>query len=64
MKALLALGGDHPEPPAIRRLGEDTPAARLPWPARLVRYARAIDAATRPGVIAPWTHCGPWPSRA
>jgi carbamoyl-phosphate synthase large subunit len=33
-KALvLARGGDPPEPPAIRRLGEDTPAAHLPSPA-------------------------------
>jgi hypothetical protein len=30
--AVLARGGDPPEPPAIRPLGEDTPAAHLPSP--------------------------------
>jgi N-acetylglucosamine-6-phosphate deacetylase len=48
--ALLARGGDPPEPPASRRLGEDTPPARLPSPARLAGgagLAAAVAAASR-----------------
>ena len=42
--ALLARGGDPPEPPAGRQLGEGTPPARLPSSASL---ARAVAAASR-----------------
>ena len=43
-EALLARGGDPPKPPASRRLGEDTPPARLPSPTMICMVRGAMIA--------------------